>query len=751
MKQDKNGVLLMKRKIAALIFCAVAVAMIGIYSLRGEEVLETAAGNSDISRTGVSKIQVAQMLCALCYSREDADVLDMKLSYTDVEEEKWYIPYIKAVEDMGLQCMAEGEEHFGVYDYVTCGKMDEILKRLSIYIVKQKKTEQKSKDVYEACLKKMEILPGQDTGKKMTAKQWLKGYMYINKTWFGRAVKKKKAYVFHGEQEDSVGTVYTSVGNKKTYGLMAKDYENQGMNIYYKDEEIVYMYPEESKPITVSDIHILSGKGKEIQCIAGDREYTFVCEKPLEKEVSEVVGDLEIVGNTVTKVSVKEEVNKEVNKERDIRVLINSDGFSGVFHDSVTFQADCRMTIQYGDTTRHIKKGKKVRFNKESAEFNSGSIRLSVEKEDGTITIASISRNGIHPGYHGTMELSLRKQGITVVNTLGLETYLYAVIPSEMPTSYPAEALKVQAVCARSYAYARLGGGIYEKYGADVDDSTSSQVYNNLPEDDASKKAVDETRGQVLMYDKKVVTTYYYSTSAGHTSSGDDIWEMDHARPYLDGRYMTAMGKEEPKALAGLDLTKEKDFRKFIDKKLCTTYDSDSPWYRWRVSISTEHLKNYLDLHLYDLYQNNQGQILTRTKGGKFVYAPVGTVGSIQKIEVIKRKTGGIATQIVITGSEETIQVNTEYVIRSVLAPVSDTTKRQDKSVVKNMSLLPSAFFYVDIRDGKLAIHGGGFGHGVGMSQTGVAAMAQEKRTCEDILKYFYKGCEIKTIYRGPS
>lgn len=747
MKQDKNGVLLMKRKIAALIFCAVAVAMIGVYSLQGEKTLETTAGNSDIARTEMSKIQVAQMLCALCYSREDADALDMKLSYTDVEEGKWYIPYIKAVENMGLQCMADREEHYGIYDYITCGKMDEILKQLSIYIVKQKKTEEKSKDIYEACLKKMEIVPGENTDRKITAKQWLKGYMYINKTWFDKTVKKKKAYVFQGEQEDSAGTVYTSIGNKNTYGAMAKDYESQGMNIYFKGEEVVYMYPEESASITISDIHILSGKDKEIQCIAGDREYTFQCENPLEKEVSEVVGDLEIVGNTVTRVSVKE----EVNKERDIRVLINSDGFSGVFHDSVTLQANCKMTIQYGDKTRRVKKGKKVHFNRKSREFNSGNIQISMEKKDGAITIASISRNGIHPKYHGKMELSLREQGITVVNTLGLETYLYAVIPSEMPTSYPAEALKVQAVCARSYACARLGGGVYEKFGADVDDSTSSQVYNNLPEDDASKKAVDETRGQVLMYDKKVVTTYYYSTSAGHTSSGDDIWGMDHARPYLDGRYMTAMGKEEPKVLAGLDLRKEKDFRKFINEKLCTTYDSDSPWYRWRVSISMEHLKNYLDLHLYDLYQSNEGQILTKTKGGKFVNAPVGTIGNIRNIEVTKRKTGGIATQIVLTGSEETIQVNTEYVIRAVLAPVNDTTKRQDKSVVKNMSLLPSAFFYVDIKDGKLVIRGGGFGHGVGMSQTGVAAMAQEKRTCEDILKYFYKGCEIQTIYQGPS
>lgn len=737
----------MKRKIAALIFCAVAVAMIGLYSLRGEQILETTTVNSDITRTDISKIQVAEMLCALCYSREEGEALDVKLSYTDVEEGKWYIPYIKAVENMGLQCLAEGDEHYGIYDYVTWGKMDEILKQLSIYIVKQKKTEQKSKDIYEACLKKMGIEPGKDADKKITADQWLKGYMYINKTWFGKTVKRKKAYVFRGEQEDAAGVVYTSIGNKKTYGPMAKEYEGQGMNIYFRGEEALYMYPEESKPVTVSDIHILSGKDKEIQCIAGDREYTFQCENPLEKEVSEVVGDLEIVGNTVTKVSVKE----EVNRERDIRVLINSDNFSGVFHDSVTLRADSRMTIQCGDTIRHVKKGKKVRFGRNSAEFKSGNILLSTEKEDGTITIASISRNGIHPKYHGKMELSLREQGITVVNTLGLETYLYAVIPSEMPTSYPAEALKVQAVCARSYAYARLGGGVYEKYGADVDDSTSSQVYNNLPEDDASKKAVDDTRGQVLMYDKKVVTTYYYSTSAGHTSSGDDIWSMDDARPYLDGRFVTAMGKEEPKSLARLDLTREKDFRKFIDEKLCTTYDSDSPWYRWRVSISTAHLKDYLDLHLYDLYQSNQGQILTKIKGGKFVNAPVGTIGNIKNIKVTRRKTGGIATQIVITGSEETIQVNTEYVIRAVLAPVNDTTKRQDKSVVKNMSLLPSAFFYVDIKDGKLVIRGGGFGHGVGMSQTAVAAMAQEKRNYDEILKYFYKGCEIKTIYRGPS
>ena len=110
-----------------------------------------------------------------------------------------------------------------------------------------------------------------------------------------------------------------------------------------------------------------------------------------------------------------------------------------------------------------------------------------------------------------------------LVNELPLEEYLYAVVPSEMPASYELEALKAQAVCARSYAYNQTQGLSYPEYNAHVDDSTSFQVYGNSKEQESAVRAVDETRGQKLWYQNQVVTAYYYSTSCGKTT-GIEAW-----------------------------------------------------------------------------------------------------------------------------------------------------------------------------------------------------------------------------------
>ena len=112
--------------------------------------------------------------------------------------------------------------------------------------------------------------------------------------------------------------------------------------------------------------------------------------------------------------------------------------------------------------------------------------------------LSSIKRQNRHPSYRGSMELSLQCGKIIVVNELPIEQYLYAVVPSELSTGHQLEALKAQAVCARSYLYGQLKAKRYQKYHANVDDSVSCQVYNNIPEDTRSREAVDQTKGQVL-------------------------------------------------------------------------------------------------------------------------------------------------------------------------------------------------------------------------------------------------------------
>jgi stage II sporulation protein D len=140
--------------------------------------------------------------------------------------------------------------------------------------------------------------------------------------------------------------------------------------------------------------------------------------------------------------------------------------------------------------------------------------------------LAPIALNGKR--YRGTLEVGVEKGKLHAINAVGLQAYLYGVVPDEMPHTWPAEALKAQAVAARSYALAVRKAGAFDLY-----DDVRSQVYNGLEaEEDTSTAAVDATAGQVLTYGGKVATTYFFSTSGGRTANVEDVWRGNPV-PYL--------------------------------------------------------------------------------------------------------------------------------------------------------------------------------------------------------------------------
>ena len=123
-------------------------------------------------------------------------------------------------------------------------------------------------------------------------------------------------------------------------------------------------------------------------------------------------------------------------------------------------------------------------------------------------------------------------QGLVLVNELPVEEYLYGVVPSEMPSSYPLEALKAQTVSARTYAFYQKQSYAYPEWKAHVDDSTAYQVYQNISEQDAVNQAVDETKGLVMTCNDDLIESFYYSTSWGF-SSGYDTWREGESKDYL--------------------------------------------------------------------------------------------------------------------------------------------------------------------------------------------------------------------------
>jgi stage II sporulation protein D len=142
--------------------------------------------------------------------------------------------------------------------------------------------------------------------------------------------------------------------------------------------------------------------------------------------------------------------------------------------------------------------------------------------------------------YRGTIQLSAAPAKLQAVNTLGLDAYVQGVVPREMPSSWEPEALKVQAVAARSYALANLKtGGPFDLYS-----DTRSQVYGGIAaEQQSTNDAVAATAGEVVLYDGKVANTLFSSTSGGRTASIEDVWPRAEPVPYLvavDDPYDTA-------------------------------------------------------------------------------------------------------------------------------------------------------------------------------------------------------------------
>lgn len=134
--------------------------------------------------------------------------------------------------------------------------------------------------------------------------------------------------------------------------------------------------------------------------------------------------------------------------------------------------------------------------------------------------------------YRGTIKVDRVGKRLRAINVVGLEQYLYGVVPAEVPDDWTPEVLKAQAVAARSYALAtRKTGGAFDLF-PDV----RSQVYRGVDEEeDSTNAAVDETAGEVLMHGDRLVIAYFHSTSGGRTASVEDVWIASRRTPYLIG------------------------------------------------------------------------------------------------------------------------------------------------------------------------------------------------------------------------
>lgn len=436
----------------------------------------------------------------------------------------------------------------------------------------------------------------------------------------------------------------------------------------------------------------------------------------------------------------------------NIRVVIKNTDAANAYHESVELTADTDFVISYGNygemQSKEMKAGEVVTFEPDSEYFIGDRVYIEPSALTGKIKLLSVKRAQGTPSYRGKMEIAKTSDGLVIVNELLLEEYLYSVVPSEMPASYPLEALKAQAICARTYAYRHMTRSGIAGFGAHVDDGAGFQVYNNIAENSQTTTAVKETSGQLIYYGDELCGSYYYSTSCGF-GTDTNIWKSDSKEDtsYL-GANRIGQGAE---TLTGKDLEKEDNFETFIEKAYSGDYESTEAWYRWNYEVSAVEGDKILSA-MQKRYEANNKLVLTKNKNGDFESKAVASLGKIKDIYIAKRNPGGVADELIIEGTKNIFKIISEHNIRYVLNNGVSKVIRQDGSKVDSQTLLPSAYFVIDTskEDGIVVgytLTGGGFGHGVGMSQNGAKNMAKEGMNANDILTFFYKTCEVKNIY----
>lgn len=425
-------------------------------------------------------------------------------------------------------------------------------------------------------------------------------------------------------------------------------------------------------------------------------------EKSLQAVNSENITEIKTEAETTT--------NEESKKDNTVRIVILNNNYITMHYSKFVAKASV-LNIYFGENFKNKKSIKKqIDIGTGSKYFKQSNV-IKVEPK-GEMSILKDETN--MQSYKGIFYIYKESSGLVLVNQVGMEDYVAAVISSEIGEESPKEALKAQAVCARTYIM-KSQGKKYKKYNAKGDDSVSYQVYNKNVPGENSIKAANETKDTVMKYKGKLINAYYFSTSWGYTTDYR-IWGIKKQK-YLKETNLTTITE---------NISDEKIFDKYIKEKP-KSVEKKSPFYRWTTYLTTKQIEN-------SIYKNMAVN-----------------VGTINRMEINKRGAGGIVAQMTIYGDKRQISIVNQNQIRKILNSYYSTIKLSDKTKRTKLSMLPSAFISIKsvYKNNKLdgiKIYGGGFGHGSGMSQSAACQMAKKGKGYKEILATFYNDVKITSL-----
>ena len=719
-------------------------------------------------KSGITRAAAAKSVALALLSPEELNAWEKTYGasrFAADEVGEWYVPYLDYLYENDYLDEAEtpaDREH--AEGFLTYHEAARIAEQLS------------------GNLKRLVLANRRNGEKAYPAEDWWLLYDSLLKEADREGAVHTETVCIYGTPENIQGcpawTAYTSLGTLTFYGLSLDSYVDHELSVLLRDGELIHVQKDKGQNTLYRNVWILDGDSQGLMVYIGDIQRRIPFRKNYKKTV-ELIGnlaDLTMDHGKITKVSVKKErisgkvlsvqagsielegygtvpldteykvlktygdvkrqqlsdilvgsENQEfivakgkicaAIKEREdaadrIRVLIMGNGFESRYHEKIEITCPGSIKKIQGDSETMLDPASVISV---TSGDGTCSERLILEPQDGSeLTVNSLVRAQGTPSYGGRLEILDTENGLVLVNEIDMEAYLKKVIPSEMPSSYEKEALKAQAVCARTYAFVQSRSNSYSEYGAQIDDSTQFQVYNNVDPDEKTAQAVQETYGKMLYYNGNPITAYYFSTSCGTTTNAA-IWDSDpEATPYL--RCLSLQT-----ARSRLSFASEKAFASFIKKKDFPAYDASYPLYRWNFRTN-----------------------------GTIIASHVGGVGKITGVSVTERGPGGVAMKLLVKGSEGETTISGQNAIRSALGDAALTLTLMDGKTSDGWSLLPSGFLAIEETGTdeqgvvQFRVYGGGYGHGVGMSQNGAQGMAKAGMGYEEILKYFYDGVTIE-------
>lgn len=348
--------------------------------------------------------------------------------------------------------------------------------------------------------------------------------------------------------------------------------------------------------------------------------------------------------------------------------------------------------------------------------------------------------------YRGMLTFAVNGGTMTAVNVIDLEEYLYGVVPSEMPQSYAAEALKAQAVAARTYAMTKLGA--HKASGYQLCDTTNCQVYKGYSNEAASTTAaVDATAGQIACYNGTPIEAVFSASTGGYTENSENVW--NNAVPYLravpelgeygDNSWTRTLTLDQLTALLASKGETIGEAKDILITKLSTggrVQELQIVGTKGTKTLTKEAIRTYFSGACGSL----PGKMFTiNGKGGE-----IGRYGSSSQT-MTQTQTGGglmaaVANQGIIAKTEGTLS----HLNGKTLAVEVETTDHEHTASLDSGTYEVYPVQISTVKGDTFVFEGVGIGHGVGLSQKGAQSMAQMGYDYEEILCHYYTGITIE-------